>query len=185
MIRIFSRHSGDCLYEIKLPEKWIDETTTWKLGFAMLHALDREVDLTGADLCGVDLGYAEVSDTALLKNALAPRIVGFGVKFTGIYLCHAKLNDVNLGGANLRSVNLDCAKLRGAILSHADLRNSNLAGADLTEATLKSADLSHTMLRDAKLCRADLSYADLSFARFYNVDLKDANLNQVKRNDGG
>src|SRR5436309_3083992 len=77
------------------------------------------VDLSGADLRGVDLG-----ETYLF----------------GILLTNADLFRANLVGADLSRVNLEGAYLTEADLSGADLEGANLRNARLTGANLRRAN---------------------------------------------
>jgi TIR domain/Pentapeptide repeats (8 copies) len=110
---------------------------------------DREtfirLDLTEADLCGVNLGAAD--------------------------LCRVNLTGANLTGANLAGANLSGANLTGAKPHAADLRGVNFAGANLTGANLAGTDLRVANLTGANLTGADLSRAEIGWTTFGDVDL--------------
>jgi uncharacterized protein YjbI with pentapeptide repeats len=128
--------------------------------------IDREavIDLSGADLAGVILPFAN------LKR---------------LNISEADLSRANLGGANLSKSYLSCTNLSGANLnsanlSGADLFEANLSGADLTHASLSKVNLNGADLRGCCLNGADLSEADLSGVNLNVGDLVGANLRGAK-----
>ena len=119
--------SGQLLFEYEKENNTVKDT--------LLEAIERDVDLCGANLCGADL---------------------CGVNLYGVNLYGADLRCANLRGANLRGVNLRSADIRDAdlcntILCYADLRGANLRGANLRNADLRDSVLSSTDLRNADL----------------------------------
>jgi hypothetical protein len=82
------------------------------------------IDMSFADLRGIDLSQARKLDSISLEGAYLQ-----GANLTGAYMSR-----VNLQGANLRDANLTRTDLRDAALYYVDLN-----GADLTEANLKGA----------------------------------------------
>jgi uncharacterized protein YjbI with pentapeptide repeats len=108
----------------------------------------RVVNLTGADLHKIRVGYADLQ----------------GVIFDECHFGDAWLKAANLANASLRG-----ADLRGAHLPHASLRS-----ADLTGAKLSGVDLSFASLDDAILTKADLSGANLSHASLVRATVDDA-----------
>jgi uncharacterized protein YjbI with pentapeptide repeats len=115
-----------------------------------VHQMARDGNLSGADLRGANLRYADLSD--------------------------ANLSDANLRYADLSGANLSDANLRDASLSHADLSGANLYRANLPGANLRDASLSHADLSGANLYRANLPGANLPGANLYDANLYDANL---------
>lgn len=93
-------------------------------------------NLSGAYLCGVDLGCADLR-YATLSNT---------------YLINANLSNADLSYANMRDANLS-----NADLSNTYLRNATLSGANLSGANLSGADLRYANMRDANLSSADVS----------------------------
>jgi hypothetical protein len=110
---------------------------------AVISAIIKRVDLSGANLSGANLSGANLS----------------GANLSEADLRWANLSRADLSGANLNKANLSEADLRWANLSEADLRWANLSGANLSGANLSEADL-----RWANLSRADLSGADLRWS---------------------
>jgi len=117
-----------------------------KKGAHMRALISRVIDLSGADLDEICVGYAD------LRGVI--------------------LNDCSLRGAWLKAANLENASLCNADFSTRQesgrgagrLLYSNLCGADLTGCNLSGVDLSFAELNDATLDRANLSDADLSHA---------------------
>jgi uncharacterized protein YjbI with pentapeptide repeats len=89
-----------------------------------------ETNLSGADLHGANLQWADLSKTTL-----------WGTNFRG----------ANLSGVDFYRASLRDADLHGANLSGADLRWANLQGADLHEADLSGADLRWVELNEDAL----------------------------------
>jgi uncharacterized protein YjbI with pentapeptide repeats len=110
------------------------------------------LDFRGADLSGLDLVEAELSD--------------------------ANLSGVRLVGADLYHAWLIGAVLRGADLSHCDLRKVEGRACDAEDAILSGADLDRSEFEDADLRRADLRKAQFGNAFLPGVDLRGADLRQ-------
>jgi len=118
--------------------------------------LDVEINLSGANLFGVDLNKAN--------------------------FFRANLSEANLRVANLEQANLNAADLRAADLSMADLTRANLIGTNLSEAHLRDVDLSEANLSEAELGSANLtgsilngtnlSLAKIGYTNFGTVDLR-------------
>jgi uncharacterized protein YjbI with pentapeptide repeats len=106
------------------------------------------VDLKGANLTEVNLGFADVVSAANLHRTDLREIA---------------LRGVNLTGANLRETDLSAANLR-----EAKLRSTDLSGIDLSAANLLRADLGGANLQGANLSLADLREADLTSATMPN-----------------
>lgn len=101
--------------------------------------------LAGADLSGMNLHRAELSESVLC-----------GARFVQ---------------SDLRAVLLDGADLRGCDFSGAKLMNAAMRRADLRQANLKDAGLMGAVLDDADLRGADLSGSDVGFASFIGANL--------------
>ena len=147
--------SGQLLFEYEKENNTVKDT--------LLEAIERDVDLCGADLRSANL--------------------------CGANLCCADLYGANLRCADLRCANLRSADLRDADLRDADLRDANLRDADLCNADLRGANLGSVNLRSADirdadlcntiLCHADLSSANLRGANLRNADLRDSVLSST------
>ncbi len=120
-----------------------------------------DIDLSGANLAGVYLCGADLSDSNL---------------------ANADLSNVDLSAANLKNARLRKANLSWANLSGADLRNADAQEANLQWATLCRTNLSEINLSGAKLNRGNASKANLSRAILQGVDLGWANLSGANMN---
>ena len=103
------------------------------------------VDLSGADLYGLNLNGANLYGANLIKADLRE------ANLRGANLSGADLNGVDLSGADLYGVDLSGADLYGVDLNGANLRGANLSGADLREANLSGANLYGADLYGANL----------------------------------
>ena len=103
---------------------------------ALLEAVSKNADLSGANLRDADLSDADLR----------------GANLRGADLRDAYLSDADLRGADLRGANLSDADLRDAYLSGADLSGANLRGADLSGANLRDAYLSDANGKKRKIC---------------------------------
>jgi uncharacterized protein YjbI with pentapeptide repeats len=150
------------------------------------------VDLSGADLSGAILKYAELSGARLHRVNLSDSLLDSAnlsnadlrkSRFSGAYLFCTNLSDANLRGAYLdvafEEIELDFGD---AVHEHiSDLTIANLSGADLSGATmhraiLDGADLSNANLKNANLCQATLygtfiDIEDPQLAEFYGVSM--------------
>jgi len=138
-----------------------------------IHSLTaRAIDLRGATLEDVCLGYADLR----------------GVQFDDTRFLTRERSWFAMKGAKLQNASLRKADLTGARLMEADLRGAdlsgaNLAGADLTEANLAAANLRDASLRGANLQRAHivgahLEGADLRGSRVYGVSAWDVTVDE-------
>jgi uncharacterized protein YjbI with pentapeptide repeats len=126
----------------------------------LLHKENRVIDLTGADLSGIDLHFSNLSGGS-------PFLIAASAGFR----TDKPSNAANLRGAILRDANLE-----DAVLSDTDLIEADLSEADLSHADLGGADLFTANLQEANLSNAHLAGADLSFARLKGADLSKADL---------
>ena len=99
---------------------------------AILEAVEKKADLSGADLSGAYL--------------------------SGAYLSGADLRVADLRVADLRGADLSGAYLSGADLRGAYLRGADLSGADLRGADLRGADLSGAYLSGKKITTLRVFY---------------------------
>jgi uncharacterized protein YjbI with pentapeptide repeats len=140
--------------KIQIKFRWSDriifEGEYESLKRALMDAVKKKTDLSGADLSGADLSGADLRDAVLS-----------GAVLSGAVLRGADLRGAVLSGAVLSGAVLSGAVLSGAVLSGADLRDAVLRGADLRDAVLSGADLSGAVLRGAVLRGAVLRDADL------------------------
>ena len=150
---------------------------------AIIMATD--VDLSGADLNGVNLSESDLSNATLRKANLSgadlfqANLSGadlFGADLFRATLSWADLSFATLDGADLRESKMEHVNLSYAYLPDANVQDAYLYAADLTDATLTRADLSSTDLSWAILVRANLTEADLSSADLTGTSLLGANL---------
>lgn len=145
---------------------------------------DTWLDLSAAELPGVDIRGADLSRTDLRDANLA------GARLARAQLIAADLRGANLQGANLELAQMDWADLRGANLRRANLAyiwetHVNLSGVDLREASLARArlqhsDMSHTNLSGANLTLVDLRDITLDHACLNGANLLDATLRRIR-----
>ena len=146
------------------------------------------VNLSRADLSLANLQEANLSGANLRGASLRAHLVGADLVGADLRECNlsgARLAEANLAGANLRLANLSEADLVGANLVGADMRLANLHAADLSEAYLPWANMRLVNLRGAAFREADLSGADLRGAEMFADQLKDAaNLENTSFSNG-
>lgn len=111
------------------------------------------VDLTGAELSGANLLYADLDEANL----------------SGVDLRNARLTGANLYGADLAD-----ADMAGADLDHAVVSDVSLSGADLHDASFFGANLGLSRLDNTNLTGADLDKANLTHADLRDADLTNA-----------
>ena len=98
--------------------------------------IDRDgwiIDMSFADLRGVDLSLASGIDSISLEGAYLQ-----GANLSGAYMSRVNLNGANLQYANLIRTELDEASLNDADLNRANLTEANLKGA--THITIKELE---------------------------------------------
>ncbi len=137
------------------------------------------VDLSKANLRGLDLSEADLSQAILVEANLSQ------ANLRGANLSGANLSGANLSGANLLIADLSGASLGPsgiqyfspiASLHGAFLRETNLSGAVLWRADLDEADLLETDLRDAALQEASFRGAEFVEVKLARANLQGANL---------
>jgi uncharacterized protein YjbI with pentapeptide repeats len=99
----------------------------------------RTLDLTGADLAGVNLAGADLGD--------------------------ARLDGVDFSGANLQRVRFNSASIRGASFVGADLRGVSFHKCDLTGSDLRDALCDTWGVGKARLCISPQSFQGVHWSR--------------------
>lgn len=121
-----------------------------------------DLDLTGIDLSGLKLDYAEFKRCKLQD-----------IDFSRSSLWRVSFTDTWARRINFRQVFLQEAKFQGAHFWDSDLSGAFLYGADLSDAELEGADLSFADLRGAILRNTKLTDASLTSARTREKDPQD------------
>ena len=117
-------------------QEGVDTWNQWRCH----HPDNIQIDVSDANLCGVDLIGADLGGADLR-----------GADLRGADLREADLREADLDGANLDGANLSEANLSRAELRWADLRRAELRWAALRWADLRGADLSGPKLLWVKL----------------------------------
>ncbi|MGO9571381.1 MAG: pentapeptide repeat-containing protein [Desulfomonilaceae bacterium] len=140
------------------------------LGALVESAVSWGIDLSHADLAGVNLPRADLS-CAQLSGANFAKAILVGTDFTGAKLAGATLASAdmhgailckaNLAGANLSDANMTMANGSWAFLAGADLSETNLTNANFTGANLGEANLFGTILRGTDFTGAYLIGTEL------------------------
>jgi len=132
-----------------------------------------------------DLKYADLNSSYLK-----------GINLSKSDLSHAILDGANLQKANLKESYLGNIEpytgdtlsegviffrtVYGTSLIGTDLRSVNLRDANIVHADLGAADMRHADLTGSNLGNANLHYADMRYTRLASINVKKANLNNVK-----
>lgn len=180
---------AECITSIKLGK------VTWE-SFKKKTELEQPnvpIDLTGADLNGLNLSGFDLRGVILTKSKLSSATLTNAL-LCGVHLEEAVLNGAKLGGANLEGAHLwrahlDGASLASAKLGGADLKEAKLVNVELAHATFvadaEKAQLAGAILDDAKAVEVvfdglDLSGASLQGATAKGATFEGAKLNQCK-----
>lgn len=141
-----------------------------------------KLKLSGADLAGVDVRFANLRDSDLSQANLREAEL-FRTSFELSDLTEADLSKSNLAESNFLKSRMNGANMREAVLVSSSMEqatapNLNLILADMTESHLLMADLSGSNLTGANLTSADLEGAilrgtNLSLTRLIGANLKD------------
>ncbi len=99
------------------------------------------IDLSEADLKGMNLSFVDLSDTYLVNANLGEANLSL-----------ARLMNTDLSGANLGQANLS-----GAAIDTADLSHAVLVSANLTQSSLRKTNLSYTNLTGARFSESLMS----------------------------
>lgn len=144
------------------------------LGALVESAVSWGIDLSQADLAGLNLPRADLSGAQLSGANLMGAIL-VGVDFTGAKLAGSTLRSAdmhgvvickaNLAGADLSDSNMTMANAAWAFMAGADLSEANMTNANLTGANLGEANLFGTILRGANFTGAYLVGTELEFTR--------------------
>jgi hypothetical protein len=163
-LQIRHRFSSEVIYSAPAPS----------LGALVESAVSWGIDLSHADLVGVNLPRADLSG-AQLSGANLTRAILVGADLTGAKLAGATLASAdmhgvilckaNLAGANLSDSNMTMANGSWAFLAGADLSETNLTNANLTGANLGEANLFGTILRGTDFSGAYLVGTELESAK--------------------
>jgi uncharacterized protein YjbI with pentapeptide repeats len=141
--------------------RWRTETfEQWQRGVQLEDPAETLIDLSGADLSGVNL-----------RGALLYHVDLSGANLHGADLRQVNCDSTNFCDADLSAVNLSQAYLPGINLFGAKLNGANLSEADLNWTILKKVDFRGVDLTGAKLIGTDLRYADLSQSNLSGADL--------------
>lgn len=162
-LQIRHRFSSEVIYSAPAPS----------LGALVESAVSWGIDMSHADLAGVNLPRADLSG-AQLSGANLARAILVGTDFTG-----AKLAGATLASADMHGVILCKANLAGANLSDSNMTMANgswafLAGADLSETNLTNANLTGANLGEANLFGTILSGTDFTGAYLVGTELESA-----------
>lgn len=133
--------------------------------------LNREIDLTDGDLCGLDLREINLSKVNLQ-----------GCDLSQSSLYHSDFSMSNLDGANLSGCDLRRTMFLGASLVGANLTNARLSKADFTKANLSGANLKGAQLEFSTFIETDVTGAILTNCSIYGIsvwNLKGHILNQT------
>ena len=124
-----------------------------------------KVDLSGADLSGMNLGGVDFRDARLTR-----------VDFRMADLQEARLSLANLSRAALLDTSLNRASLKETRLAHAIIMNANLRDADLSSAYLHKTVLASTDLTGAYLYKAHCSEVYLNQSKFTRTAFADTTI---------
>jgi uncharacterized protein YjbI with pentapeptide repeats len=133
------------------------QVMTFLIDLALVQRVDGKdplIELTGADLDGVNLGDPSPS-LVDVKADLSGADLGLA-DLREAYLLGVIFADANLRGANLSDAALSFATLSDADLREVNLSRANLSWANLERANLETANLSGAILKGAILDEADL-----------------------------
>lgn len=152
-------------------------------GIAIERKVDFKLDLRNADLFGVQMLNADLSNawfhSADLRSANIADTNLTGAFLTESDLSEAQFHKVNLTRTRLWSTNLSRASLERADLTRlnfhdTDLGSANLGGADLSRANFQRSNLNNAWLEGATLIGAGFLDVDLTGAQLKDANLSDA-----------
>ncbi|MBN2243178.1 MAG: DUF2169 domain-containing protein [Acidobacteria bacterium] len=140
-------------------------------------------DLTGAVISGADLSGADFSG-ADLTNADVKKSMLKDADFTASFLAGADLT-----GAVLVDALFEKAGMPGAVLNEAESKDANFSEADCTGCSFlgsscPGADFSKAVLDHADFSGADLSRASVEAAVGRQINLREANLTELRASEG-
>ncbi len=157
-----------------------------------------DLDLSGANLKGIDLTDADLSN-AKLDHAVITDVNLEGADLANASLIQVHFKDVQLMRAKIVQSTFskevvdptfgfsatDAAKFENVDLTGADLTGSNMEGVSfrgskLNETVLVEADLRSINAAETSFCDAILQKATLNWARLEGADLERANLSEAR-----
>lgn len=141
------------------------------LGALVESAVSWGIDLSNADLAGVNLRRVNLSG-AQLSGANLARAVLVGTDFTGAKLAGTILASADLHGVIFSKANLFAADLSDSNMTMANCAWTFLAGADLSEANLTNANFAGANLEKANMFGTILRGADFTGAYLVGTDLE-------------
>ena len=130
------------------------------------------VDLTGAELSGLDLSGADFTH-AWLESANLSGAILQGCCFEGAVLAHADLTGADLTAARLAHANLGRATLKTTRLVKADLTGAVLNDTALAQTDLRGACITNVQLIGATFGLADWRSVHGAGVTFHKAQLKD------------
>jgi uncharacterized protein YjbI with pentapeptide repeats len=143
-----------------------------------------EVDLSGVNLRGCQLGHIDLSATNLYKASLSSsQLISAslaGSQITDADLGNSRLVDADFTHADVSGSYLFSSDLTGACLARANFRGVNFGQSIMEEANLEEADLWSADLWTARLRKTSLRNADFRHAHLVGADLSEANLTGLK-----
>jgi len=132
-----------------------------------------EGDFTGINLDGVHLSGLQAQGATLIGISFA------GANLSEAEFGEAQLDDCNFQGANLTNANFDGAQLTQANLSNAQAEGASFKSAELVEANLQEANLTKADLSGAECGQVNLRGAILTEAICDEADFGGAVLERV------
>lgn len=133
---------------------------TYHNGINLTGALIRNSFLPGANLIGVRLEKADMTESIIEAGSMAGAI----------------MNGAVLERSQLQFADLRATQLQRAILNGADFRFANLNSSNLLSAQLVNTDLRYATLRRSTLTAADIYWAKLNHANIEGANMRGANL---------
>ena len=146
--------------QLRILKKGVEAWNQWRQDNS-----SSKVDLSGADLSGMNLTGIDLRDARLTR-----------VDFRESNLQKARLSLANLSRATFIGASLNQANLKETRLSSAILINADLRDADLTSAYLHKTILAKSDLSGAYLYKAHFSEVYLNESRFTNAAFADTTI---------
>ncbi len=147
------------------------------LGYSDMRGLQLDgADLRGAWLKGAELEHASLKEADLSPRPDQPQPYEHRVGNGASRLLRANLAQADLSGADLQGADISIANLYKADLRKANLSGANLSGSILVDADLRDADLSNTDLSNASLVGAKLQGTELTGSRIHGISVWDVML---------
>ena len=123
------------------------------------YTIDNQSDLSGANLSGLEIVNADITQATLAgANLAGSKIVN--VQSRGASFERANLVKADLVGEDLEGVDFGSADLTDADLSEANLRGANFQRAKLLRTKFRHANLAGTCFDYSEIRNSDFSYAE-------------------------